>query len=1216
MTQNERINYNITKTLKHSLSKELKNILFINNNDEYKLNLFSIITKINSSKTISSKKIENEYTLNLLLMSSKINQSNKFICLLLLLFLNQDKKENQHFLNYLLSKIFQLSNNLKITKIIENYIIFKDTNFLENPNNFFYSKKNLLELKQILVNNNSDLNTLTSIENTLKNVEKSISEYLVKCQNIFLNASSMEDNKVEQLKNITYRLCNEKKEEYNDSHIFYINKKWVFKSKLFIDTFIEARKEKLQKLLLFDSFNENKVYEAYVQNEDNNITLKNYYGIVFPGPINNYQILDIRDYWYDPINLEENIILKKGLILNEDYFLLDENEWNLLKDIFGATDEIKRKKNQNFYNIKVIIIEPKLGLKENKHLLKLKMMQIDGNSTIKDFKKKIIRCFNYEINNENPNDNLYEENDIHFFSVNKKNKDILIEICISLVHQSKFYESLFIEQISYSNDDELIKHIFNNYDKKNYYLIAEIFPKNRICSFIRQITSAANRANIYNCSSCGEQLNIIEKYNCELCNFSLYCSNDCAKISGEHQILHQYLDKFYIKKFCMSQLSSEKLRTKKENVNGVVGLAKDKNFSSINAIIHCLSNNIGLTKYFLNDVYVNDINICDYLSKKETLYNKYYFLLKKMWESPKTGVNLSQAYKDFVKLLIISIKIDHNDNSAMNNILEILCCFLNCLHKELNRYINFEKVEEEKEESFVESYLRKDNSIIIDLFQGIYQSCLSCSKCGNVSIIYDFFKYILLTIPKKNTNLMVKYFSEFECKFTRYVFDENSTIKNLKDKAMENISDKISHLIHIMSVTELIDVLAFDMDDEKILTYTAMYNSIELVQFDKNKILTKIYVTNVPLEESDDNSTPTSTSTPTPEEKENNKKNVQNDLNLYLSRIYSNDMEFAFYEKSVIDKDCINIYVYPLIYKEEEKINKNRDRMFNAYPIAISVKTSYVLKNLEYLVNVRLRDLLLDHFKEESEKRDNNYIELVYPHYLCSNNYSMNNCILCKEKRKNSLFCSLLSSLDKDKTIKDLMDIFDYPKQPIFFMAKSRYYDEKKRIYSNISPFSSENKNTKPPENKIDIYDCFELYTKKGVIQGMDWFCESCNSLQVAQKQLLIYKLPLYLIIQFDRMSLRKSISIFNSGVDDTFINFPINNLNLEEYVEGPEKNKSKYDLYAIIYREMSIKGESTYCVCKNDKRWVMFKDNKVSRANNIVNKNVHFLFYKRQDLD
>ena len=114
----------------------------------------------------------------------------------------------------------------------------------------------------------------------------------------------------------------------------------------------------------------------------------------------------------------------------------------------------------------------------------------------------------------------------------------------------------------------------------------------------------------------------------------------------------------------------------------------------------------------------------------------------------------------------------------------------------------------------------------------------------------------------------------------------------------------------------------------------------------------------------------------------------------------------------------------------------------------------------------------------------------------------------------------------------------------------------------------------KSQDNKLDIYDCFEIYTKKELLNDMEWPCESCNSNQIAEKQLLIYKPPLYLIIQFDRFSFRKSLSIFNNyGIDDSLITFPINNLDLGEYVEGPEKNKAKYNLYGAIYREISVKS-------------------------------------------
>ena len=193
------------------------------------------------------------------------------------------------------------------------------------------------------------------------------------------------------------------------------------------------------------------------------------------------------------------------------------------------------------------------------------------------------------------------------------------------------------------------------------------------------------------------------------------------------------------------------------------------------------------------------------------------------------------------------------------------------------------------------------------------QTTFSCSKCGNVSIIFDFFRYLLLPIPKKNSNLIIKYFNDFECKFLHYTYDDNSNIKELKDKVLPFLSDKISYIVNMMSITDLIEITAFDVDDEKILTEIAMYNSIELVQFDKNKIITKIYLT----DKKEENNEKTDKKETTDDEDENKD---ESDLELNLSKIYKdNDIELVFYEKSVFEEPCINIYIYPFLYNEKDK---------------------------------------------------------------------------------------------------------------------------------------------------------------------------------------------------------------------------------------------------------------------------------------------------------
>ena len=77
-----------------------------------------------------------------------------------------------------------------------------------------------------------------------------------------------------------------------------------------------------------------------------------------------------------------------------------------------------------------------------------------------------------------------------------------------------------------------------------------------------------------------------------------------------------------------------------------------------------------------------------------------------------------------------------------------------------------------------------------------------------------------------------------------YTIDDNSDIKELKDKAVsEFLSQKINNIVRMMSITDLIEITAIDTDDEKILTEVAMYNSVELVLFDKNKMVNKIFLT-------------------------------------------------------------------------------------------------------------------------------------------------------------------------------------------------------------------------------------------------------------------------------------------------------------------------------------------------------------------------------------
>lgn len=48
-----------------------------------------------------------------------------------------------------------------------------------------------------------------------------------------------------------------------------------------------------------------------------------------------------------------------------------------------------------------------------------------------------------------------------------------------------------------------------------------------------------------------------------------------------------------------------------------------------------------------------------------------------------------------------------------------------------------------------ENYLKRNNSVIVDIFHGLLKSTLVCPECSKVSITFDPFCYLSLPLPIK-----------------------------------------------------------------------------------------------------------------------------------------------------------------------------------------------------------------------------------------------------------------------------------------------------------------------------------------------------------------------------------------------------------------------------------------------------------------------------------
>jgi hypothetical protein len=343
-----------------------------------------------------------------------------------------------------------------------------------------------------------------------------------------------------------------------------------------------------------------------------------------------------------------------------------------------------------------------------------------------------------------------------------------------------------------------------------------------------------------------------------------------------------------------------------------------------------------------------------------------------------------------------------------------------------------------------------------------------------------------------------------------------------------------------------------------------------------------------------------------------NKDNLEqpfiDDLKLINWYKNNNNTELILYEKNInSDKDdYINIYLYPITTKKIEGFfsSSNKDIILS-YPIIISIKKEKTLEDLETLVLIRFEKFL------KQNKKDS--IELCYPH--CNKEWGKFKCIdnicpLCQKKIDSKKYCQITN---KNILISDLLN--KQTKRSLIFFAKSKIYFKNKEFYKGMPLFNEKSTaEIKSSRNNLSVYDAFDLFNKEEFLEGDNqWYCNNCKQHQNAAKKIEIYKTPLYLIIQLKRFKQRNNIVRFILGSKNTtYINYK-EVLNLKEFVVGPDKDKSIYNLYAITIHKEFMNGGHYIAFCKNKGIWITYDDDRVIKCENPISKDAYLLFYKKQ---
>ncbi|WFD36205.1 ubiquitinyl hydrolase 1 [Malassezia cuniculi] len=195
--------------------------------------------------------------------------------------------------------------------------------------------------------------------------------------------------------------------------------------------------------------------------------------------------------------------------------------------------------------------------------------------------------------------------------------------------------------------------------------------------------------------------------------------------------------------------------TAKDQIVLACGLHNFGNSCYMNATLQCLSATVSLSRYMLDGMYKRAINVQNPLGTRGALAEAYAQLVRRLWRGQ--GPFAPYEFRDVISRVAPVFR-----GSEQQDAQEFLVFLLDGLHEDLNLVLQrpapFELSDAQQKiidtsapqvASSIEwqRYRTRENSVIVDTFQGQLRNRMTCTVCGTISTTYNTFMYLSLPIP-------------------------------------------------------------------------------------------------------------------------------------------------------------------------------------------------------------------------------------------------------------------------------------------------------------------------------------------------------------------------------------------------------------------------------------------------------------------------------------